>query len=65
MLVSARFAGVPTLEACVAGTHRMLPLETGGTGEAVRKVQLALLELGFPLPVFGAEGGGASPLGNL
>ena len=52
MLVSARFTGDPVLEACLDGTHRMLPPETG---EAVRKVQQALLDLGFQLPVFGAD----------
>jgi len=53
MLVSVRFAGDPVLQACLDGTHRMLAPETG---EAVRKVQQALLDLGFQLPVFGADG---------
>ena len=52
MLVSARFAGDPVLQACLDGTHRMLAPESG---EAVRKVQQALLDLGFQLPVFGAD----------
>jgi len=52
MLVSARFKGDPVLDACLDGTHRMLAPETG---EAVRKVQQALLDLGFQLPVFGAD----------
>lgn len=52
MLLSARFAGDPVLEACLNGTHRMLPFETG---PAVGEVQRALLALGYLLPVFGAD----------
>lgn len=51
-LTSPRFKGEPTLEACAAGTHRMLTPEQG---IAVRIVQEALLELGFALPS-GADG---------
>jgi hypothetical protein len=43
-LTAPRFAGEPTLEACLAGTHRMLAPESG---PAVRKVQEALFDLGF------------------
>lgn len=43
-LTATRFAGEPILEACLAGTHRMLFPETGA---AVRKVQEALFDLGF------------------
>ncbi len=43
-LTAPRFAGEPVLEACFAGTHRMLTPETG---PAVRKVQEALVDLGF------------------
>jgi peptidoglycan hydrolase-like protein with peptidoglycan-binding domain len=48
MLVSERFAGDPVLQDCLAGTHRMLPPERG---PAVGKIQQALIELGFDLPV--------------
>lgn len=41
---SSRFSGEPILEACLAGKHRMF---AGATGEAVRKVQQALLDLGY------------------
>lgn len=52
-LSNPRFAGDPVLEACLAGEHRMLAPETG---PAVAKVQQALIDLGFPLPVHGADG---------
>jgi len=45
-LTATRFAGEATLEACLAGTHRMLSPETG---PAVTKVQEALFDLGFSL----------------
>lgn len=48
-----RFAGDPVLEACAANTHVMGPQEEG---LAVRRVQWALLDLGFDLPMFGADG---------
>jgi hypothetical protein len=51
-LRAARFAGDPVLEACLAGTHRMLAPERGN---AVLKVQQALLDLGFTLPEHGAD----------
>jgi hypothetical protein len=51
-LVSTRFESDPTLEDCLAGNHRMLALESG---PAVRKVQEALIDLGFPLPLHGAD----------
>jgi len=51
-LRSPRFAGEPILEQCLAGTHRMLSPEKG---RAVMKVQAALLDLGFSLPMFGAD----------
>lgn len=44
---SPRFAGDPVLEACLAGQHRMM---AGESGEAVRKVQQALIDLGFMIP---------------
>ena len=52
-LTNPRFAGDPVLEACLAGQHRMMAPETG---PAVAKVQQALIDLGFALPVHGADG---------
>ena len=52
-LTNPRFAGDPVLEACLAGEHRMMAPETG---PAVRKVQQALIDLAFALPVHGADG---------
>src|SRR5688572_5610433 len=51
-LMAPRFAGEPTLEACLAGTHRMLAPEISN---GVRRVQEALLDLGFSLPTHGAD----------
>lgn len=58
---SPRFAGDPVLEACLAGTHRMM---AGETGDAVRKVQQALIDLGYHIPegptgTFGSRTGAA------
>ena len=63
-LRSPRFAGDPVLEACFAGQHRMMAPEQG---DAVRKVQQALIDLGFALPdgadgVFGDQTGDAVTL---
>lgn len=52
-LTNPRFAGDPVLEACLAGAHRMMTPETG---PAVAKVQQALIDLGFALPLHGANG---------
>ena len=52
-LKSERFAGDPVLEACFDGL-RLLKL--GDSGEAVSKIQLALMDAGFPLPQFGPDG---------
>jgi hypothetical protein len=52
-LQSPRFAGDPILEACLNGQHRMLAPQIG---EAVKKVQRALRDLGFPLPLTFARG---------
>jgi hypothetical protein len=52
-LRAARFAGDPVLEGCLAGTHRMLEPETGN---AVVKIQAALIDLGLMLPLHGADG---------
>lgn len=52
-LTSPRFSGDVVLEACF-DNERLL--KTGSTGEAVRKVQQALVDAGFPLPNFGVDG---------
>lgn len=55
-LSNPRFARDPVLEDCLKGTRR---LAKGSTGEAVRKVQQALIDLKDPkirLPRFGADG---------
>ncbi len=52
-LRSDRFRGDTVLEA-VFDNERTL--HVGNTGEAVVKVQQALVDLGFPLPKFGADG---------
>jgi hypothetical protein len=51
-LTAPRFIDDPTLQSCRDGGHRMLSPETG---PAVRKVQEALIDLGFPLPTKGAD----------
>ena len=53
-LQAHRFANDPTLEACLAGTHRMLAGEPSHA--AVRKVQQALIDANFGLPLFGPDG---------
>lgn len=58
---SPRFAGDPVLEASLAGQHRMM---AGQSGDAVRKVQQALIDLGYAIPdgatgTFGAQTGDA------
>jgi hypothetical protein len=60
-LRARRFAGDPVLEACLGGTHRMLAPEEG---RAVLRVQAALLDLGFTLPQFGADGKFANETGT-
>lgn len=60
-LTNPRFAGDPVLEACLAGAHRMLAPETG---PAVTKVQQALIDLGFALPVHGADGSFSDETGS-
>ena len=52
-LTNPRFAGDPVLEACLAGAHRMMKPESG---PAVAKVQQALIDLDYPLPLGGADG---------
>ncbi len=52
-LKSPRFAGDPVLEA-VFDNERLLHI--GSRGEAVRKIQQALVDAGFALPRFGVDG---------
>ncbi|WP_017296929.1 eCIS core domain-containing protein [Nodosilinea nodulosa] len=52
-LQSPRFAGDPVLEACF-DNERLLRF--GNQGAAVSKLQQALVDAGFPLPVFGVDG---------
>ncbi len=60
-LTNPRFAGDAVLEACLAGAHRMMAPETG---PAVEKVQQALMDLGFALPVHGADGSFSDETGS-
>lgn len=50
---SPRFQGDPVLADVLNGRRLLRP---GSRGEAVRKMQQALLDLGYPLPRFGADG---------
>ncbi len=52
-LTSPRFAGDPELEG-VFDDERLLAI--GSRGQAVEKVQQALIDAGFPLPQFGPDG---------
>ena len=52
-LTSPRFSGDAILEACFDNER---VLTTGARGDAVRKVQQALIDAGFALPKFGADG---------
>lgn len=52
-LFADRFAGDPVLEACLDGERI---LQQGSNGPAVTKIQQALIDAGFPLPQFGADG---------
>ncbi len=52
-LRSPRFAGDPVLEACFDNEQF---LRFGSRGPAVAKLQQALVDAGFPLPVFGVDG---------
>lgn len=51
-LTAQRFAGDPILEMCYDEEHRMLAPEHN---ESVRKVQQALIDLGYSLPEYGAD----------
>lgn len=52
-LQSARFSGDLVLEACLDGERT---LRFGNRGAAVSKMQQALVDAGFPLPVYGVDG---------
>lgn len=52
-LASPRFAGDPVLEACFDNERF---LQQGSNGPAVTTIQQALIDAGFPLPQFGADG---------
>lgn len=52
-LRSARLAGDPVLEECLAGRHRML---AGEQGLPVKRVQQGLIDLGRPVGPSGADG---------
>lgn len=52
-LSSPRFAGDPVLEACFDNERF---LQQGSNGPAVTTIQQALIDAGFPLPQFGADG---------
>lgn len=49
-LTAARFAGDETLEGCYDGEKSQY-LRSGSTGEAVKKIQQALIDLGYPMPI--------------
>ncbi len=52
-LVSDRFSGNLRLEACLDGERT---LSYGSTGRPVSLIQQALVDAGFPLPVYGVDG---------
>ncbi|MDN3670812.1 DUF4157 domain-containing protein [Echinicola jeungdonensis] len=52
-LTAARFAGNIKLEAAFDNEHY---IKNGSRGESVRKIQAALMEIGYDLPEFGADG---------
>jgi Putative peptidoglycan binding domain len=60
-LRNPRFATDPVLERCASGSHRMQAPEEGN---AVRKVQEALLDLSFKLPRFGVDGKFGNEMGD-
>jgi peptidoglycan hydrolase-like protein with peptidoglycan-binding domain len=53
-LTAPRFRNDPVLEACLAGTHRMLNGEP--SAGSVVLVQQALIDSGYKLPKFGPDG---------
>ena len=62
-LTSARFAGDPTLDQVLNGTLRLGAVGTNPTpapvlssGPAITKVQQALIDIGFEMPINGADG---------
>lgn len=52
-LTSPRFEGDPVLEACYEGETI---LSQGSRGDSVRKIQEVLIDSGYPLPDYGANG---------
>jgi hypothetical protein len=71
VLQSSRFAGDTTLASVLAGRLRLggkgtppIPAPVLSTGPAVAKVQQALIDLGYRLPVFGADGTFGSETGT-
>jgi hypothetical protein len=62
-LQSERFAGNDRLENIFDGKQEQF-LRFGSNGDAVAKVQQTLIELGFPLPKFGADGEYGSETGS-
>jgi peptidoglycan hydrolase-like protein with peptidoglycan-binding domain len=52
-LQATRFAGDPILEACYDDQQLV---KVGASGAAVEKLQQALIDAGFPLPQYGADG---------
>ncbi len=62
-LKSAKFKGNADLEACYDGDQQRY-LHHGSSGESVRKVQEALIESGYPLPIYGADGKFGNETGN-
>lgn len=52
-LVADRFSGNTALEACLDGERT---LRYGSTGRPVSLIQRALVDAGFPLPVYGVDG---------
>ena len=52
-LLSRLLEGDPLLNECF---HNQRLLNAGSSGESVKKIQRALLTLGFPMPAFGVDG---------
>jgi hypothetical protein len=63
VLASNRLAGNPQLEAVLAGTLRLgaagtppVPAPVLSNDPAIAVVQQALMDIGYPMPLFGADG---------
>ena len=70
-LKSARFAGDPVLTQVLNGTIRLgavgtapVPAPVLSNGPAITKVQQALIDIGFSMPAFGADGSFGGEAGN-